>query len=271
MPTWQEGDLVSNGVQLHYERAGTGKRTLVFAHGLTDQGWCWLPVAEQLAGDYAIVLYDARGHGRSEAPERGYTYDNLAGDMVGLIHGLGIERPVVIGHSMGAATAGLAAARNSGLARAIVLEDPPTSASFNRPDRAAEAARWRADNQAHKQRSRADLIAWKHTDAPKWSAAELEPWSEAKHLVSLQALDIVAEPGSSWAELADQIDCPILLITGDPALGAIVTPEAAAALERRWRNGRVVRIAGAGHNVRREGFEPYMDALRGFLSEVDWG
>ena len=270
MPHWVEDDLVTNGVRLHYRRAGAGARTLVFAHGLTDQGPCWLPVAEQLVGDYAIVLYDARGHGRSEAPEGGYTFDNLAGDMAGLIRGLGLDRPVVIGHSMGAATAGLAAARYPDLARAIVLEDPPTMANFNNTNRKAEAERWRAEKTEQKALSRPDLIAWGHARFPKWSEAELGPWSESKHLVSLNAIDIVADPGTSWYDSVEQIGCPILLITGDPALGAIVAPEAAAALEQRWQNGRVARIADAGHNIRRDNFEPYMAALRVFLSEVDW-
>ena len=270
MTSWEQGDISANGVRLHYQRAGAGGRTLVFAHGLTDSGRCWLPVAEQLAGNYAIVLYDARGHGRSEAPEQGYTYDNLAADMAGLIGALGLERPVVIGHSMGAATAGLAAARYPDLARAIVLEDPPIATHFDGSDRRPVADQWRADNLAQKQMSRDELIAWKQAQSPKWSAAELDPWSEAKQLVSPHALDIVATPGTSWSGLADQITCPILLITGDVDAGAIVTPEAAAALEARWQNSRVAHVGGAGHNIRREGFEPYMATLRGFLGEVEW-
>jgi pimeloyl-ACP methyl ester carboxylesterase len=268
MPAWHEGDLTTNGVRIHYQRTGAGRPTLVFAHGLTDSGRCWLPVAEPLAADYEIVLYDARGHGRSEAPEHGYTYDLLAEDMAGLIRGLGLDRPVVIGHSMGAATAGLAAARYPDLARAIVLEDPPTSMRFESAESAAHAAQWRADLIADKARSPEELIAKGHAQSPKWSEAELGPWAEAKQQVSPHTLDIVRAPGTPWYELIEQVECPVLLVTGNPAAGAIVSPEFAAALALRWRAGQVAHIAGAGHCIRRDAYAAFMETLRAFLREV---
>jgi pimeloyl-ACP methyl ester carboxylesterase len=270
MPNWVAGDLTSNGVRLHYQRsgAGAGRPQLLFAHGLTDHGRCWLPVAEQLAGDYDIVLYDARGHGRSEAPERGYTYDNLAEDMAGVIGGLGLDRPVVIGHSMGAATAALAAERHPALMRAIVLEDPPSASRFSAAERAANAEEWRANTVARQALDDTELLAAGRAQWPKWSDAELTPWIEAKRLVSPRTVDIVAEPGSPWYAEIERVACPILLITGDPAAGALVTPEFAAELAGRWSAGQVAHIPGAGHSIRREGFEPYMAALRAFLGSL---
>jgi pimeloyl-ACP methyl ester carboxylesterase len=268
MPTWKAGDLTSNGVRLHYQRSHADRPQLVFGHGLTDHGRCWLPVAEQLAGDYDIVLYDARGHGRSEAPEHGYTYDNLAEDMAGLIAGLGLDRPVVIGHSMGAATAALAAERHPALMRAIVLEDPPSPSRFSSAERAANAEQWRDQVHARQALDDAELLAAGRAQWPRWSDAELAPWVEAKRLVSPRTVDIVAEPGSPWYAEVERIECPILLITGDPAAGALVTSDFAAELAGRWRAGQVAHIPGAGHSIRREQFAPYMAALRAFLDAV---
>ncbi len=71
-----------------------------------------------------------------------------------------------------------------------------------------------------------------------------------------------------WREIAPRIVCPALLITADVAEGAIVTPEVAAEAVKLMPKGRIVYIAGAGHNIRREQFEAYMTAVRAFLAEL---
>jgi len=68
MAAWQSGDIVVNGLTLHYTRTGGTKPPVVLAHGFSDDGLCWMPVAEALAADYDIVMVYARGHGRSCAP-----------------------------------------------------------------------------------------------------------------------------------------------------------------------------------------------------------
>jgi len=50
----------------------------VLAHGFSDDGLCWTPVAEKLAADYDVIMVDARGHRRSDTPEQGYTPIDMA-------------------------------------------------------------------------------------------------------------------------------------------------------------------------------------------------
>ena len=70
------------------------------------------------------------------------------------------------------------------------------------------------------------------------------------------------------AVVVSTINCPVLLLTGDPARGAIVTPEAAAEAARLWRVGQVVHVAGAGHNIRRDRWEPFRAAVTTFLDKI---
>ena len=84
-----------------------------------------MPVAEILSADYDVIMLDARGHGRSAGPKRGYGSIEHAGDVAGAITGLGLKRPAVLGHSMGAVTALALAGLYPNLPRAILLEDPP--------------------------------------------------------------------------------------------------------------------------------------------------
>lgn len=70
------------------------------------------------------MLYDARGHGRSDALEEGYGTPERATDLLGLLDALALEDPILFGHSMGADTVTEAAARRPDRPRAVILEDP---------------------------------------------------------------------------------------------------------------------------------------------------
>jgi len=125
MRHWPEHDLQVNGITVHYARTGGEKPPFVLAHGLTDYGLCWVALAQALERDYDLIMPDARGHGRTSAPEDGYGYTTLAEDLCAFCDALGLEKPLLMGHSMGAATVAQLAAARPDLPRAIILEDPP--------------------------------------------------------------------------------------------------------------------------------------------------
>ena len=77
-----------------------------------------------------------------------------------------------------------------------------------------------------------------------------------------------AAPAVDWPALVRGITCPALLITADPARGAIVSAADAAALQALVPQLRMAHIAGAGHSIRRDQFDRYMQVVRGFLSEA---
>lgn len=90
-------------------------------------GACWSPLARALEVEFDVIMAYSRGHGSSSAPAFGYSYDVLAGDVLQLIQGLGLQRPVLLGHSMGGMTAAVAAQRSAGTLRGVVLVDPRSS------------------------------------------------------------------------------------------------------------------------------------------------
>ena len=61
---------------------------------------------------------------------------------------------------------------------------------------------------------------------------------------------------------------PVLLVYGDPALGGIIGPDLAAEARRISPLIYPVQIPSAGHNVRREGFEDFVAAVREFMAMV---
>lgn len=121
-----EGDVHRDGVRLHYYRTGTnGKPPILLLHGVTDNGLCWTRVARDLQSRYDVVMTDARGHGTSDRIGGEFSIDLLADDAAGFVRELHLQQPYVFGHSMGAITAAVLAARYPELVRALVLEDPP--------------------------------------------------------------------------------------------------------------------------------------------------
>jgi pimeloyl-ACP methyl ester carboxylesterase len=267
MTIWQSGNIDVNGLRLHYTRTCGDKPPVVLAHGFSDDGLCWTPVAELLEADYDVVMIDARGHGKSDLPKRGAGRGGLGGDLAGVITGLGLKQPAILGHSMGAATALGLAGTHPELARAILLEDPPPWWVATPPARPPARS---ADSIIElKRKTREELIAHAHTLSPTWSEAELGPWADSKLRFSFHFLSRGLGTPVDWPATVQHITCPTLLITADPDKGAIVSPEAAAALQALVPQTRIAHIAGAGHSIRREQFARYMDVVTAFLAETN--
>ena len=273
MEQWKTGYFVSHGTKLHYYCTGGSKPPLVLMHGITDDGLCWAPVAKVLAENYDVLMVDLRGHGKSDAPENGYDYETMAREVVGLIEGLALEDPVVMGHSMGAMTALTLAALEPDLPRAILLEDPPAFWRVGPPSQEDLDVRsgMRTWFYEVKRKTRDELLEAVRIENPEWSEAELGPWADAKQRFSLEITQLIDNQDAipaNFPALLGQISCPVLLITADPQRGAILTDEDVAELKKSVPNLERVHIPGAGHNTRREQFFRYMGVLDTFLSQI---
>ncbi len=267
MASWSEHTVHANGVDIHYWQTGD-KPKILLSHGMTDNGRCWQRLAQALEGEYDLLMPDARGHGLSSAPDSGYRPEDRAADIVGLLDALGIERIVAVGHSMGAETSALLAARSPERVHAAILEDPPYHAPQPQNANPGMADGWAAAAAQQKTMSLDELIAAGRAGSPRWSQDTFEPWAEAKQQLNLKLFDYVREPRTDWRTYIGDIQAPTLLITGDPALGGIITPEIASEMASLAPNLRVVQIPGAGHCIRYEQFDPYLAAVQGFLREV---
>jgi pimeloyl-ACP methyl ester carboxylesterase len=94
--------VLENGVRIHYQQVGEGP-DLVMIHGLTGNLAVWhLRIIPMIANRFRTLTYDLRGHGYSEMTPSGYSADQMADDLLGLLDVLEIERPAIVGHSYGA-------------------------------------------------------------------------------------------------------------------------------------------------------------------------
>jgi N-formylmaleamate deformylase len=169
--SWQAEFVAADGPRLHYTRTGGDKPPLVLAHGVTDDGLCWSRVAAELAPDYDVVMVDARGHGRSDAPESGYDPGQQADDLAGVIAALGLQKPAMLGHSMGAATTLVLAGTYPDVPGAILLEDPPAwwTDWYDSEDGASRRAEMRTRFFGLKEKTReALLVDQRNGLTPNW-------------------------------------------------------------------------------------------------------
>jgi pimeloyl-ACP methyl ester carboxylesterase len=121
-------DVLVNGIRLHYQVSGTGT-PLALAHGYGATLEMWDGQIDEFSKRYQVVVYDTRGHGRTEAPRewRSYTLDDYVEDQRQLMDHLGIENAYVGGLSMGGMIALQFALEHPQRVKALLLCD--TSAS----------------------------------------------------------------------------------------------------------------------------------------------
>lgn len=94
-------DVETNGIQTYYEDYGDG-RPIVVLHGTTADHQVWAEQLQPLTDDYRVVLYDLRGHGKTgRSVLNRYTVDTYVDDLAAFIEALDVDRPTVLGHSLG--------------------------------------------------------------------------------------------------------------------------------------------------------------------------
>ncbi len=270
-PHWQEKTIRVNDLDMHYVRTGDGsKPPLLLAHGFSDNGMCWLPVAQDLEADYDVILPDARGHGLSARIDPSVKIDASL-DLASLMIALDIKNAIVGGHSMGGSTTSAMAVRFPDLVRALILEDPgwrdpapaqPESAEKKEP----QPNPWMEWIKNTPNRPVEEIMAECRRDNPTWPDIELRPWAESKQQMDIKMFTTEAVH-PDWREVVKGLLCPTLLITADVEKGAIVTP-AYAEFAATNPLVQVAHIAGVGHCIHRENFGAYMSIVHAFLKEV---
>ena len=240
---------------------------LVMAHGSSDDALCWTNLAREFQDRYDIVMFDARGHGLSDPPTPSDPPDVQVEDLAGLIRELKLDRPILMGHSMGSSSVARFAAKYPDVARAVILEDP----GLVRPATPAAGAAAQTPEQrratilARNNATEEQLVAGCMKNSPKWGQSECEFWAPSKrrHHPLTVAMVPPASPLPPVSELFPKITVPTLILKAD-AQGDLRKQNEEVA--RRLPRGKIVHVEGAGHNVRRENRARTIEVMKAFLS-----
>jgi len=261
---WTARSCEANGINIHYLRTGGNKPPVVLLHGLMTNGACWTPLARALEEEYDVVMPDARGHGNSSAPDKGYCYDNLATDVLSLIEALGLATPVLIGHSMGGMTAAVVANKDPQRLRGLVLADP----CFLTPQRQHEVHESDVAAQHHRtlNRSKEDFLAELRFRHNHRSHELIELLVQARFQTSMHAFQVLTPPNPDYVQLIKTLDIPSLLVIGDA--GAVVSLAVASELAKLNQRLGVTQIAEAGHGVPYDQPERFSAHVKAFLRSL---
>ena len=275
MSAWSDGYVNANGLSIHYYRTGGDKPTVIFNHGAGDDGLCWTRVVKELETDYDCIMVDGRGHGKTSSGNGDYSTAQRVADLAGLVQALGLDRPVVGGHSMGADTAMKFAAVHPEMTRAVFLEDPPIiipgekfgdgTQKFKTEDLGKMMARFM---RMFKILPKFIATRMARKANPTYPDDEITPWVNSKKRVSFDFLGSMTSMGMEIAdpfEVFKRINVPVLLFIGDKEKMSIVSLDTAQKSASLNDKIQVVHLEGASHDIRRTRFDGYMPALKDFL------
>lgn len=295
---WTDGFAYVNGVRIHYYNAvpAPEKPVIVMAHGVTDNGLCWTTLAWKLQKDYNLFILDTRGHGLSDPIKSTDDGETLVKDIVGFVEAMNFEKPIIMGHSMGAATVMRVGAEYPNLAKAVIMLDPFLVA-FNRdkvesehktpPDHSKKKTNEIPQSKNNKQKNLSvnmfgdpntlvaqnnydfnELVAKAHHDNPKWDSVDCQYWALSKKQYHGPYSD------AAWKAMHGTMrtDGALAKITVKSlVLKADASPEVRKANEEAVKGlekVKLVHIDGAAHNLHHDELERTIKEITDFLLKL---
>ena len=257
----------TNGVSIAVtEFPAPGQPPLVLLHGIGSRGSSWWPVIDALAPLFHLYQIDLRGHGSSDKPERGYAVEVFAEDLQGVLEALELDRPAIMGHSLGGLVTLYWASQHPADAAALVLEDPPL---HTLPEILPAFDGWIQLSSLTPEQA----AAWYQQEFPHWTADDCLRRAEAVTSTAPGVFTDLRAASAHALEIGDTdrtpilagVQSPALLLRGNPELGGMATLEDAARFQEFMPHGEVVEIAQAGHGLHRDATDQFLEIVVPFL------
>jgi pimeloyl-ACP methyl ester carboxylesterase len=262
-----------NGARMHYRCAGSGEPTLVLSAGIGGGAQDWDPLMSALGGGRRVCAFDRFGQDWSDPAPKPRTFGTAAAELHAALDSLGIERPVIVGHSVGGALAQIYAARYP--VAGVVLVDGLT-ADVAEPVVARLGGYRTLDRLAHLGLLRPLGGLFAHPAYPEEVRERM-----AALRASSSALLRITEEGALAAESVPaelraaepKLTMPLLVIAAGacdvPGLPAGAFQGAAAAFAARHQRTQYVVVAGAPHYVQATHPAEVASAIETWLAEIE--
>lgn len=285
---WSDGFVYANGIRIHYYHAvpAPGKPVIVMAHGVTDNGLSWTTLTEDLQKSFDIYMPDTRGHGLSDPFTDADNGDTLIKDVVEFTHAMNFKKPILMGHSMGAVTVMRVGAEYPELPQAVIMLDPLLGRLPNRGPGSPAAtpgpagvAPGNAPLAVSMSGAPETLVAQNNyafdalvgkcgRDNPLWDLADCQYWalSKKQYHGPYSAAQAQAMTGTmAVADALAKIAVPALILKADAPPEIRKANEEAA---RVMKNGKLVHVDGAKHNLHHDKRAKTVELLTQFLNKL---
>ncbi len=273
---------LANGTRLAYLQRPGGEVPLVLLHGITDNALTWVPVLERIDPRCRVVAVDLRGHGESDKPDAFYDTESYADDVRHLIDQVFGEPALVLGHSLGGVVAVQVGVTAPDKVRGLFLEDPPLYFVNNLNEiyqMLFQGMVMMATTLQDGSRSRADWFKiMAEAPDPYSGKPGIETMGEAKINLRLDSLGMMRpkalEDGLAgslkWdtAQVLSGLKAPVTVMTGDPTLGAVMTPEEVAHMREAVAQTRPLPVDGVGHLIHDQKPDEWVAAVNAWIETV---
>jgi pimeloyl-ACP methyl ester carboxylesterase len=262
--------LEVDGARIHYLDKGTAEPALVLLHAFPLHSGMWAPQFEALSGDRRVVAPDMLGFGGSDAPDSLFRYTMLGyADLVaGLLDGLGLDRVVLGGLSMGGYVSFAFLRRYAERVVGLILADTRAGADTQ------EAFDRRTDQQDQVARIGTAalvevLLAGLLSEDTR--ADRLDLVEQVRRLMAnpaagyIGALEAMKHRPDATQELAG-ISVPTLVLVGED--DALSPPEVVRSMQERIPKSELAVLPHAGHLSNLEAAEDFNAAVAGFLARL---
>lgn len=240
---------------------------VVLIHGIGSSSGDFQPVIQQMGTFCRPITIDLRGHGASGKPASGYHYSDYVADLVLVLDTLNLQRPIVIGHSLGGIITMMWAAMNPNVPRALIIEDSPL--------RSGEDFREAFDGWLQLNALPLEVAKdWYAEKNPHWPQAVVERRSfdmvntARAAIEELQTASLSNEGLDSFDQLG-RITAPLLFLQGDPGTGSMVNPEDLIALQKLLPHMQQRFFPGAGHTIHRSHPQEWLASIREFIGNLE--
>jgi len=261
---WIENWCEINSGLLHYYRIGDSQKpSLILLHGFMDNSLCWIRVAKELELKYDIIIPDIRGHGQSHITSEDFQIETMAEDILRLIHSLQITQVILMGHSMSGLIASIIAGKFPHLVSHLILEDPSFILHSNNILTIFFFRRIFLTfvKIIRKQTADQTRITCQRMN-PRWAIEDIESWVIAQHEFIRNAPETVIRKFTTtirWETIFQYIIAPTLLLISPYG---ILRPVKAQKIIQQIKNGQIVKIPHARHNIRRDNYEAFIEAIK---------
>jgi pimeloyl-ACP methyl ester carboxylesterase len=265
----------------YYDSAtgASGEPPIVLVHGATFRSEDWENIFPRLATRYRVIAYDARGHGKS-GRAAGYAIGDFADDLLRVIDHVAAAPAIVIGHSLGGATALVAAARKPAAIKALVLEDPVVD-NWDRDWRAeyykaVRATLDKAADPATFKRAVASLPLPSRGPRGERTVGEVRGFYAADRLATYYK-DVDpefveqfghAKPDGHELVVSAIPTMPTMLLAAFASDGSALKDGEAEQLVKSWPHAQLQKFPGVGHRIHGLRPDPFLEALEPFLRKA---
>ena len=273
--SYRSCNIVLRQLRFHFlEWGAPDAPPIVLLHGGHQSAHSWDLVSLHLAQNYRVLALDQRGHGDSEwARDVEYSNHNMAQDAEAFIAAMGLRKPILMGHSMGARNSMILARHDHSYLRAMVVVDVGPEVSER--GRAAIGGFVQANQEFD------DLEHFVR------NVRQYDPYRPREHIERTVKYNMLQRADGKFVSKCDSnprrlgilrgtspqdtvslddvrhYNLPVMVVRGENS--NILEPDAAERFRDALPNGTLVTVPNCGHNVHGQNTKGFLGAIGGFF------